>query len=128
MTSQKKRILNEEISIEAINQIIIDSILDTKGENIVKLDLRKLEEAPSDFFIICEGNSNTQVNAIADKIIKKLKEENILPNHMEGTKNSLWVLIDYFSTVVHIFYKKTRKFYRLEDLWSDAERIEYQNL
>lgn len=128
MISQKEA-PREELSSEELNALIIDSIQDIKGENIIMLDLRHLEEAPADFFIICEGQSNTQVKAISDNIYKRLKQEgNTLPSHVEGQQNALWILVDYFTTVVHVFYKDTRKFYELEDLWSDAIFTEYANL
>ncbi|MEL6922660.1 MAG: ribosome silencing factor, partial [Bacteroidota bacterium] len=108
---------------------IIDSIQDIKGKNIVKLDLRHLEEAPAEFFIICEGDSNVQVKSISDNIYKRLKQEgNTLPLHVEGQQNAQWVLVDYFNVVVHVFYKDARSFYELEDLWGDAIFTEYQNL
>lgn len=116
-------------STEGLNELIIDSIQDIKANNIVKLDLRQLEEAPADFFIICEGNSNTQVKAISDNVYKRVKQEGqVLPSHVEGTSNALWVCLDYFTTVVHIFYHETRSFYDLEDLWSDAKFTEYESL
>lgn len=115
-------------STEYINDLIIDSIQDIKGKNIVKLDLRKLD-APADFFIICEGDSNTQVKAISENIYKRVKEEaGQVPAHSEGKQNARWICMDYFYTVVHIFYKETRQFYELEDLWSDAAVTEYSNL
>lgn len=117
------------IGIEELNDLIIDSIQDIKGKQIVKLDLRGLEEAPTDFFIICEGESNTQVKAISDNIHRRLKQEvNTFPSHVEGEKNALWICLDYFNTVVHIFYKETRGFYELEALWSDAKFTEYDTL
>ncbi len=112
-----------------INELIVDSIRDTKGKNIVKLDLRHLDDAPTDFFIICEGDSNTQVKAISDNISKRLKQEgDLLPSHVEGTRNALWICLDYFTTVVHVFHKEKRSFYELEDLWGDASVTEYQDL
>ncbi|MEZ5041448.1 MAG: ribosome silencing factor [Saprospiraceae bacterium] len=117
------------IGIEALNDLIIDSIQDIKGKQIVKLDLRNLDEAPADFFIICEGDSNTQVKAISDNIHRRLKQEaRMLPNHVEGEKNALWICLDYFNIVVHVFYKETRAFYELEDLWSDARYTAYETL
>jgi ribosome-associated protein len=116
-------------SAEALNTLIIDSIQDIKGKNILKLDMRELYDGPTDFFIICEGDSNTQVRAIAENIKKRLKEEDgQLPVHVEGTRNARWICMDYFNTVVHVFYKETRAFYQLEDLWSDAKFTEYDNL
>ncbi len=114
---------------EELNNLIIDSIQDIKGKKIVKLDLRQLDDAPTDFFIICEGDSNTQVKAISDNVALRVKRETgTYPSHVEGEKNALWICIDYFTTVVHIFYKETRSFYELESLWSDAEFTEYESL
>ena len=119
----------KELSGDELNDLIVDSIQDIKGKNIVKLDLRHLEDSPTDYFIICEGDSNTQVKAIADNVYYRLKTEGFtLPTHFEGQQNALWILLDYFSTVVHVFYKETREFYELEDLWGDAIFTEYQNL
>jgi len=115
--------------VEQLNDLIIDSIQDIKGKNIIKLDLRELEDAPTDFFIICEGDSNTQVSSIAANIRKRLKHEaDTFASHVEGEQNALWVLMDYFNVVVHVFYKETRKYYELEDLWSDAVLTEYETL
>lgn len=114
--------------IDSLHPLIIDAIQDIKGKNIVSLDMRKLD-APASYFIICEGESSTQVSAIANNIIKRAKDElGILPTHREGMLNSKWVLVDYFDTVVHIFYPETRAFYELEDLWGDAEITEYANI
>lgn len=128
MNSQAK--LKElSLSTEELNTLIVDSIQDIKGKNIVKLDLRKLEEAPCDYFIICEGDSNTQVKAIADNIRKRVKEEaGLLPLHTEGERNALWICVDYFDTVVHVFYREKRAFYQLEELWGDASFTEYETL
>ena len=112
-----------------LNHVIIDSILDIKGKNILKMDLRSLDEAPSDFFIICEGDSSTQVKSISENIYKRVREEcGIRPNHSEGKQNSQWILVDYFVTIVHIFHPETRSFYELEDLWSDAKVEEYHTI
>ncbi len=116
-------------SIEDLNELIIDSIQDIKGKNIVKLDLRKLDDAPTDYFIICEGDSNTQVKAISDNIYKRMKlEAGQVPVHVEGKQNARWVCMDYFYIVIHVFYRETRVFYGLEELWSDAKFSEYENL
>jgi len=116
-------------SLEELNALIIESIQDIKGKNLLKLDLRHLDDAPASFFIICEGDSNTQVKAISDNIYKRIKHEaGELPLHYEGQQNSMWICMDYFETVVHVFYKDTRTYYELEDLWSDGIFTEYQNL
>ena len=127
MNSPKRSTINDPA--EQLNDLIIDSIQDIKGKNIVKLDLRKLEDAPTDFFIICEGDSNTQVSSIAGNIKKRLKlEADQIASHVEGERNSMWILMDYFNVVIHVFYKETRKYYELEDLWSDAVLTEYETL
>lgn len=112
-----------------LNDLIINSIADIKGKHIVKMDLRSLEDTPADFFIICEGDSSTQVKAIADNIHKRLKQEiGVLPLHVEGKQGGRWICVDYFTTVVHVFYPETRVFYALEELWSDAFVTEYDTL
>ena len=109
--------------------MIVDSIQDIKGKNITKLDLRGLDATPTDFFIICEGESNTQVKAIAENIRKRLKEEaKTLPTRIEGLQAGVWALIDYFNIVVHVFHPEKRAFYDLENLWSDAVFTEYASL
>ena len=128
MSSQKEA-QKKPLSAEDLNALIVDSIQDIKGKNIVKIDLRQLDDAPTDFFIICEGDSTTQAKAIADNIYGRLKkEEGLLPLHYEGQQNALWMLLDYFNTVVHVFYKEKRSYYELEDLWGDGIFTEYQNL
>jgi ribosome-associated protein len=104
-----------------IIKTIIAAIQDKKGENIISLDLRKINEAVSDFFIICEAGNQPQIRAIAENIELKVKEkcdEN--PYHHEGLGTLQWVLIDYVNVVVHVMLKETRKFYKLEDMWSDG--------
>lgn len=121
--------IKDENSPEYLNDLVVDAIQDIKGQNILKFDLRSVDEAPTDFFIICEGESSTQIKAISNNISKRLKSEiGVRPNHSEGMANAQWVLLDYFHTVVHVFYPETRRFYELEDLWSDAKITEYQNL
>jgi len=104
-----------------IFKTIIKAIEDKKGENIISLDLRKIPEAVADFFIICEAASTTQVKAIADSVeeeVKKNCEE--LPYKHEGRQTYQWVLIDYVNVVVHVMLPESRRFYKLEDMWSDA--------
>jgi ribosome-associated protein len=116
-------------SAEQLNHAIVEGIRDKKGKKIVQLDLRHLGDAPADFFIICEGDSNTHVKAISDSIRKKVEEEmRQSPAHIEGSSNSKWVLMDYFNTVVHVFYPETREFYELENLWSDAGVTEFAEI
>ncbi len=107
-----------------IFKTIINAIKDKKGEHIVSLDLRKIPEAVSDFFIVCQASSTTQVRAIADFVEHQLKEIcNETPYKNEGKSTSHWILIDYVSVVVHVMHPEQRKFYNLEDMWSDAPLV-----
>lgn len=112
---------------EVLNDLIIDAIQDNKGKDIVLFDMRQLEDASSDFFIICHGTSKTQIAGILKNIERRVLEElGMRPNHSEG-KQGTWMLIDYFSVVVHIFSAEKREFYRLDELWSDAITTTYEN-
>jgi len=106
---------------------IIAAIQEKKGENIVSLDLRKIPEAVADFFIVCEATSQPQVKAIADNIEARVKEncgENVF--HKEGLQSMQWVLVDFVDVVIHVMQPETRKFYNLEEMWSDAAVEEHQ--
>ena len=104
-----------------IIKIIINAIQDKKGKNIVSLDLRKINEAVADFFIICEAGSHNQVRAIADFVEDEVQNKcEEAPYHHEGHQAMQWVLIDYVNVVVHIMMPEKRKFYKLEEMWSDA--------
>jgi ribosome-associated protein len=106
---------------------IIKAIQEKKGENIVSLDLRKIHEAVADFFVICQATSTTQVKAIADAIEVEVKEESgETPYRHEGHQSAQWILIDYVNVVVHVMQPETRKFYRLEEMWSDAPMTEFK--
>ena len=101
---------------------IIEGIENVKGLNINILDLRVIDNAACKYFIICSGNSSTQVNAITGSIRKCVsKELSEKPWHIEGLENCKWVLMDYVDVVVHVFNKETRDFYKLEELWEEAE-------
>lgn len=111
-----------------IFKTIINAIQDKKGEHIVSLDLRKIPEAVADFFIICQANNNNQLRAIADNVeieVKKKCGEN--PFKHEGRQAEQWILIDYVNIVVHVMLPEPRKFYQLEELWSDADATEHEN-
>ncbi len=107
---------------------IVSTILERKGEKIVSLDLRKIPEAVADFFIICEATNSTQLKAIADYIEFEVKEKcgEIAYKH-EGRQAQQWILIDYVNIVVHIMLPEPRKFYRLEEMWSDASSLEHND-
>lgn len=109
-----------------IIKAIIHAIQEKKGSNIISLDLRKIPEAVADFFIICEASSTTQVKAIADYVEYYLKEKlDETPFHHEGRQTAQWVINDYVNVVVHVMTSETRKFYKLEEMWSDAAGEEH---
>ncbi len=117
------------VTTNPLNEAIVFGILEKKGKNVVILDLRQLKEAVADWFIVCEGDSSTQVRAIADSVseeVKKVLGER--PWHVEGADNAQWLLLDYVNTVVHVFQPAYRAFYGLENLWSDAERVSLPEL
>ena len=121
LTTGKKKNINRLSKSSKIYKSVIKAIQDKKGEEIIILDLRKITEAVSDFFVICEASSTTQVKAIADNVedyVKLQTGEN--PYRHEGKQGSHWVLIDYINIVIHVMQPEARKFYRLEELWSDA--------
>jgi ribosome-associated protein len=119
-----KRATKQKI-VKAGAEQLVDAVVygmeEVKAHNIVVMDLRKVPNALSDFFVVCHGTSNTQVQAIADSVEKEtyrlLQDE---PAHREGARNATWILMDYVNVIVHIFSKDARDFYALEDLWADA--------
>ncbi|PKQ66185.1 ribosome silencing factor [Raineya orbicola] len=116
---QKK---SKEVEIKNLCDLIIKGMQEKKAQDIVLLDMRKVPTAIVDYFIICTGTSDTQIDAIADSIeeevYKNLKE---LPWHKEGKQNKEWILLDYVDVVAHVFKKSKREFYALEELWGDAQ-------
>ncbi len=105
---------------------VIAAIQEKKGEKIVSLDLKKIDEAIADYFVICQAGNYVQLGAIVDNIEKQvLKEVNDKPYKIEGKKGKSWVLIDYVNIVVHCFTEETRQFYNLEEMWNDADRKEH---
>ena len=113
-----KKIVNSDLLITEI----IKGIEDVKGENISIIDLREIENTVCDYFILCDGTSNTQVSAIAasvqKNVSKNLKDK---PWHVEGEANAEWILLDYVNLAVHVFQKHVRQFYNLEELWGDGK-------
>lgn len=128
MNKSLSRPLRQTYDAETLNESIVESISDKKGLDIVTLDLRPIEEAATDYFILCTAESTTQVKAIADHVYKNVKEQTgDFPWHTEGMQNLEWVLIDYVDTVVHVFLRDKRSLYNLEDLWSDAVRTDHKD-
>lgn len=107
-------------------EVITDAMLEKKGQQVVSLDLRPVGSAISDYFVVCNADSTTAVAAIADNIIVRMQEKcgrKVL--RMQGLENDFWIILDYGDVVVHVFLTQYREFYRLEDLWADADRVEY---
>tara|TARA_Y100001968_G_C19031642_1_gene560097 strand:+ start:137 stop:505 length:369 start_codon:yes stop_codon:yes gene_type:complete len=106
---------------------IINAIQEIKGKEIISLDMRNIDSAICKYFVICTGNSNTHVNAIEGKIKKSIAQDfGEKPWHIEGNNTAEWVLMDYSDIIIHIFQKKIRRFYNLEDFWGDANCINYK--
>ena len=100
---------------------IIEAITDRKGKKISLLDLKKIDTAPASSFVICQGNSTSQVSSIADSIRERLQKNlEVKPYNYDGYKNSQWIIIDYGDIMVHVFLPEFRDFYNLEELWNDA--------
>jgi len=111
-----------------IFKTIINAIQEKKGENIISLDLRKIPEAVADFFIVCEAGNPTLLKAIADEVEHEVKERcGEAPYKHEGRQAQQWILIDYVNVVVHVMLPEPRKFYRLEEMWSDAVTAEHND-
>ena len=114
--------LKKEKNNDILIAQIIKGIEEVKGNDIDILDLREIENTVCDYFVICNGNSNTQVNAIVNSIQKSVsKSLKDKPWHVEGSENAEWVLMDYVNVVVHVFQKHIREFYDIEGLWGDAK-------
>lgn len=113
---------NKEVSSEDLCQLVVKGMIEKKGQDVAILDLRNVKNAVADFFVICSGTSDTQIDAIADSVefeVHKAINEN--PWHKEGKANREWILIDYVDVVVHVFQKDRRKYYDLEELWGDGD-------
>jgi ribosome-associated protein len=128
LESRKKNTSSRLTRNSKIFKAIINAIHEKKGENIVSLDLRKIPEAVADFFIICQANSNTQLKAIADFVEFDVKEKcDEMAYKHEGRQAQQWILIDYVNVVLHVMLPETRKFYQLEEMWSDAGAMEHND-
>jgi len=125
MAKRKKEPKNNS---EELSQVIVKGMQEKKATDIVVMDLRKVKNAVADFFVLCSGNSDKQLDSIADSIdkevFKALKEN---PWHIEGKNNKEWMLLDYTNVVAHVFRKDRRAFYDLEKLWGDAEVTEIED-
>lgn len=112
----------KSFSSDELAQIVVKGMQEKKGQNIVLMDLRGVKNAFTDFFVICSGNSDTQIDAIGESVdfeVHKATTQN--PFHKEGKENKEWILLDYVDVVAHVFKKDKRDFFRLEELWADAD-------
>lgn len=124
--TKRKKTVSRLTRNSKIFKTIIKAIQDKKGENIISLDLRKIDEAVTDFFVICEASNQPQIRAISEAVISEVKDNcDDGPYHHEGKDKLQWVLIDYVNVVVHIMLPETRKFYKLEEMWSDGVMEEH---
>ena len=128
MATRKKKSSVRLTKNSKLIKTIINAIQEKKGENIISLDLRKVNEAVADFFIICEASNPTQLRAIADFVETDVKQKclEIAYKH-EGRQAQQWILIDYVNVVVHVMLPEPRKFYQLEEMWSDAPLMEHRD-
>jgi len=119
----------KQASTDQLIATILQGIEEVKGEDIQLLDLREIDNTVCDYFIVCSGTSNTQVNAISGSVHKIVsKELKDKPWHVEGQSNAEWVLMDYVNVVVHIFQKQFREYYDIESLWGDAKITEIKSV
>lgn len=121
--------IHQDVDSQLLCNTIVAGMQENSAHSITVLDLRQTRGAVTDFFVICSGESSTQVEGIAESVrrftSKALQEK---PWHVEGKGNSEWVLLDYVNVVAHVFYKDVRHYYDLEDLWSDAKRTDIPDL
>lgn len=121
--STKKRIKSStKKQTNGLLDSVVDGMQERKAKNITILDLMKIENRVADYFVICDADSNTHVNAIADSIEETVaKQTGEKPYHTEGHQNGEWIIIDYINIVAHVFMRETREYYNIEGLWGDAE-------
>ena len=126
LSTRRVRSANRLTQRSKIIKTIIAAIQAKKGENIISLDLRKINEAVADFFIICEADNQPRIKAIAENVEEQVKKKcREVPYHHEGYGSLQWVLVDYVNVVVHVMLGETRRFYKLEEMWSDAVSKEH---
>jgi len=126
LNSRKKNTITRLNRNSKIIKSIIRAIQNKKGDKVVSLDLRKIPEASADFFIVCEASSTTQVKAICDEVEFQVRQDcDEMPYKHEGRQALQWVLIDYVNVVVHVMHPDARKFYKLEEMWSDASALDH---
>ena len=117
------------LSSEKLSQVVVKGMQEKKAEEIRVLNLKHIANSVADYFVVCSGNSDTHIDAIADSVEDEVvKTDGQTPWHKEGTNNKSWILLDYVDVVVHIFAKESRSFYGIEDLWADAEVTDIEHV
>lgn len=126
LEKRKKSTVTRATRSSKLFKTIIHAIQEKKGEKILSLDLKKINEAVTDYFIICQASNPIQLKSIADSVEDEVKEKcKEAPYKHEGRQGEQWILIDYINIVVHVMLEEPRKFYRLEEMWSDASIVEH---
>lgn len=116
------------MSSQELCKLVVEGMKEKKAQDIVTMDLRAIENSIADYFVICSGSSDTQIDAICNSIEETVyKNTNINPWHLEGKQNKEWILLDYIDVVAHIFRTDRRAYYAIEDLWADAQSIFVEN-
>jgi ribosome-associated protein len=111
-----------------LNAAIVEALQNIKALDIVEIDLRQIKDASTDFFIVCSGTSTTHISGIADRVEKEIADKlGIMPANIEGRQAKAWILVDYFTTVIHIFSAEKRQLYSLEQLWNDGKYTRHQS-
>jgi len=119
----------EDITPKELVDAVVEGIQEKKGKSIVVLDMTKIDNSICKYFVICEGDSNIHVDAVADSVDDYVREKlGEKPYHIEGRDNAEWILVDYVDVIVHVFQRSVREFYNLEGLWADAKRTEIEDL
>ncbi|TAE29797.1 MAG: ribosome silencing factor [Cytophagales bacterium] len=119
---ERKRTNQDEVTSEQLRDLIVKGMQEKKAVDVVVMDLREVKNAICDYFVICSGNSDTQIDAIAQSVDEEVhRSTGINPWHQEGKANREWILLDYVDVVAHVFKKDRREFYDLEQLWGDAD-------
>ncbi|MBP5643615.1 MAG: ribosome silencing factor [Bacteroidales bacterium] len=122
------RVRHENDNTEEVLKTVVETMLEAKAQGVTSLNLKELQSAVTDYFVICHAQSKTQVNAIAEKVIDNVRNKlHVHVYHEEGFENSEWILLDYIDVVVHIFLQEKRDFFKLEELWADAELKTYED-
>lgn len=125
-----QQVAKEAINSKKLSELVVQGMLEKKASDVVVMDLREVKNAIADFFVLCSGNSDTQIDAISESVeeqVHKNSQQN--PWRREGKQNNEWIIIDYVDVVAHVFNKDKRAFYALEELWGDAQitRIDSEN-